>query len=380
MPDQALDAFRRLLKEGASGGQAKVDALLALAQRTVHVATWTEGGDEYRTLINGNGQSALPIFTDQAELDRAASHFGWVDEGTPKPPRRELGAREALRYVVAHRLDFLVTDIASPWRLEAEAAEIEPLLEGRAEPAGPYAGLGRVSSSVMRAVKPTPLNTAAVTGGRDGQAGGPGKAVFPEEERTDVDPRPPSSAPPPSPPPPPASARTSSVPPAPRRSSSPPPPAAARATGAPPAAGTASVPPPPPPPARPLPGGPTTPASTPPGSAAALVPEDPADLGPPPQAPSDALIDAFHEVLREYPEVEWAAYCSARNGTGRADPAVGLRIDAGFRRRIDDLATALRRANEEVEGSGVEVLLLDKTELVRTARSEGLVFYPWRPR
>jgi len=373
MPDQGLDAFRRLLKEGAAGGSAKVDALLALAQRTVYVATWTEGGEEYRTLVNGNGQSALPIFTDDDELDRAASHFGWVDEGMPRTPRRELGAREALRYVVSHNLDFLVVDIAASWRLEAEAGEIEPLLTGRAEPAGPYAGMGKVSSSVMRAVKPTPP-----TGQTVALESAVGRAGFPTGEKTDTDPRPslpPSPAasrvgqPPAEPDVAPArfAASKSSAPSAPAAS---PPPAAPSETASQPGSRPSLPSPPPPPPPGAV------------GNAATdLLPPDQARLGPPDGSPSDALIDAFHEVLREYPEVEWAAYCTAAaSEDDPTSPAVGLRVDAGFRKRVDDLAAALRRTSHQVEGSAMRVLLLDKPELVRTARSEALVFYPWRPR
>ena len=46
--DRATEAFRRLLSDAAAGGQAKVDALVALSQRTLFVATWTPGSVRQR--------------------------------------------------------------------------------------------------------------------------------------------------------------------------------------------------------------------------------------------------------------------------------------------------------------------------------------------
>lgn len=326
MPDQALDAFRRLLREAATGGQAKVDALLALAQRTVFVATHTPDGDDLRTLVNGNEDTALPVFTRLDELERAAAHFGWQGDGAGTPPTRELGARQALRYVIAHDLDFAVVDIAAPWRLEVERSEIEPLVSGNAEP-GPFGGVGKLSSSVMRAV---------------------------------------NAVPPPSP--------------GGRRSSTPPP---SLPASAPPAAdpdGRASAPPPSsaPPPRR----TPSRPSSRPPSAAGvpSLLP-DGRTLGAPDAPPSDDFLDAAFLVLKDYPEVEWASWCAARNAdTGATCPAVAMRVDAGYRMRVDEIVGAVADAGTKAGHDRVEVLLLDDPELLRTAKTDGVAFYPWRPR
>ena len=156
--DRALEAFRRLLVDARQGGQAKVDALLALGQRTVWVATWGPGQEGFRTLTNSDGATALPIFTAAGDLATASTKLGWSTPGAP-PPGREVGAREALRHAIAHNLEYVIVDIGSEHTLEIERAEIEPMMtpEARRESAtGPFAGVGRISSTMMKAVKATP--------------------------------------------------------------------------------------------------------------------------------------------------------------------------------------------------------------------------------
>ncbi|MEM9194438.1 MAG: SseB family protein [Myxococcota bacterium] len=155
--DQALGAFRRLLADASAGGQAKVDALVALSQRTVWVATWTPDSDGFRTLTNSHGKSALPIFTDRGQLDEAAQRFGWL-AADGQASGREVGAREALRHAVAHNVEYVVIDIVSMHSLELDREEVEPIVspEARRESQGPFAAVGRLSSTMMKAVKPTP--------------------------------------------------------------------------------------------------------------------------------------------------------------------------------------------------------------------------------
>src|SRR5262245_56504808 len=98
MTDRVTEAFRRLLNDAKRGGQAKVDALLALTQRTLLLATWDAAGSTgYRTLSNANGQTALPVFSDRAELERAATAFSWRDP-SGAIFSKEVGARAALNY------------------------------------------------------------------------------------------------------------------------------------------------------------------------------------------------------------------------------------------------------------------------------------------
>ena len=159
----ALDAFRRLLADAQAGGQAKVDALVALAQRQVLVATWSADTEEYRTLVNSDGQSALPLFTDEAEMREAARRFGWLDDERAPIPHRLIDARTALQHLAAHGLDYLVIDITSDHSLEAERSELEPLLQtrGRSDETGPFAAVGRVGSTMLQAVRASSVPPAA---------------------------------------------------------------------------------------------------------------------------------------------------------------------------------------------------------------------------
>ncbi len=341
--DAATAAFRRLLAEGAEGGQAKVDALVALAQRTVYVATWTDEGDDYRTLINSHGQNALPIFTSRDQLKEAGQKLGWLGpEGSV--PAKEIGARAAFRHLVAHDLGFLIVDIAAPHTLEVERAEIEPLLSAdRSDSAGPFAAVGRISSTMLQAVRPTPRPMPAVNAPSELPEGAlpPADSVLPSE--------------------PPASGdghrgAGGDLPPAGRRASSVPPPTRQE----PPAGVTAST--------STVQGAITFGSGAGSVTVAALSVE-----------PDDALLDALSDVLRGFPEVEWASYFMASRGPTDARPTIGLRVDTSYRARVQDIVAALRGKADE-QGASVDVLLLDDPALVREARARAIVFFPWRRR
>ena len=278
--DRNEEAFRRVLTEGNAGGQAKVDALTALSQRTVLVAQWSPNGEGYRTLVNSTGEAALPVFTTEEEMYSAARRFGWLDPAG-KVPFREIGAREALRYAVGHQVAYVVVDIAAEHTLEASLSDIEPLL-------GPPA---RRNSSRRRQSQVGP-SAQSVAG--------------------------------------PASASESGVNPA----------AAPSATfGS--------------------------------GSSVSLHPLD--------APPEDSLLDALSDVLRGYPEVEWASLASVARGPAETVPTVGLRVDTGYRERVSEILGKLRQAGDAA-GATLDCLLLDDAFVMRAARQKGLVFYPWRRR
>ena len=313
--DAQLAAFHRLLADAHHGGQAKVDALVALSQRTVQVVPWPGTIEGYRTLVNSEGVAALPIFTDLEQLEEAARRFGWLD-AQGHAPRAEIGARAALNYARGQNLSFVVVDIAAAHALEIAAAEFEPLLTpaARRDSSGPYAGAGRISSSLIQAVRPTPPpgggrgSTPPPPGSR-GLTPPPGSLAAPS--RADAD-----------------DGFTSSV-------------------GFTPAADARF-------------GG---------GTAARIEPLA--------GEPSDALYEALTTVLRSYPEVEWACLVSASRGPTAAVPTIGVRVDTGFRQRVNELVGELRRAGD-AQHAALDVLLLDDAELMRSARAQGIVFYPWR--
>ena len=320
--ERQLAAFRRLLTDGSAGGQAKVDALLALTQRTVYVVPWT-GAEGYRTLVNSDGVAALPIFTDRAELKSAAQRFGWLSpDGTVA--QVEVGARQALSYARNHMLAFVVIDIAAAHSLELARDEFEPLLSpaARRESQGPFVGAGRTSSTLLRAVRATPTPMPKATGSAPGTI----RAPTP----------PPGSL---------AAARASST--------------SGSAIAAPPRAASASSS----------------------GSLRAPEIDDAADspavpgtviastrLGPLAHTPDDALLESLEALLRDYPEVEWGCLGSTGAGT-----SLGLRVDPRMRKRVDEIASKVAR-------SGLPVVLLDDAQHMRAARQEAFAFYPWRRR
>jgi len=87
------------------------------------------------------------------------------------------------------------------------------------------------------------------------------------------------------------------------------------------------------------------------------------------KSPADAVqLDMLELVLREYPEVEWACL-------GMVDGAlsIGLRVDPRVRQRIDAMCAELGRVS-----NGTPVVLLEDPNVMRAARTEALVFFPWR--
>jgi hypothetical protein len=91
-------------------------------------------------------------------------------------------------------------------------------------------------------------------------------------------------------------------------------------------------------------------------------------LAPLKSAVDSTQLDMFEIVLREYPEVEWACLGLAATGI-----TIGLRVDPRVRSRINALAVELGRVS-----NGTPIVLLDDAQLMRAARTEAYVFYPWR--
>jgi len=307
-----------------------VDALLALAQRTVFVVPWPKTEDGWRTLVSSGGESALPIFSEREELQAAASRFGWLDaDGTA--PALEVGSRETLRYARDRSLSYVVVDIASDHSIEITPAEIEPLLTpaARRDSSGPFSGTGRVSSTLMRAVQKTPSPMPAVGGIEPPRIDGRTPAPLSHAELMSMG-QPRMSAPLPAPPP----------------GQAPSSPGVIAALNAAPVSLPMEA-------TRPL----TVLASSP--------------LGAPMGEVEDALLDRLDAVLRNYPEVEFGCI-GGSNGVN----VLGLRVDARVRTRIEALAAELGQA----AGEPIDLVLLDDTEHFRAARAAALVFFPWRRR
>lgn len=343
---RALEAFRRLLADAANdGGQTRVDALVALSQRTLFVATWSEKADDFRTLVNSDGQNALPVFTDEAQLMEAATRFGWTSPDG-KVPFQEAGARKVFQHLVAHELEFLVVDIVADHSLEAERSEIEPLLRvrGRSDSSGPFAAVGRISSTMLEAVKARPPSST----GSARPPSSPGTvrpAVDDESGPTIPDPAPGES-----------SVAEGAV--------------AEPVVKAPVEPGAGSIQVTDAPVETPVAEKPKTFGGKREGEVKVL------DVG---EEPSDELLDGLTNFLREFPEVEWAAYLRATRGQTEPMPTIGVRMDASFRNRLEEIDRGLREAARE-HGAEVDILLLDDPAVMRAVRANSVSFFPWRRR
>lgn len=316
--DRALEAFRRLLALAPKGEQARVDAIVALSQRTVFVPTWP-AGEGFRTLVNSAGLAALPVFADMTGLTDAARRFGWLKpDGTV--PYREVGAREAFTHAIAHNVPYVVVDIHAQHALELERHEVEPLLaqKGRFD-SGPFAGTGRLSSTLMKAVRATPVPPVPSKDPITAQMKVPadlGRPLTPMPFKTE-----------------PSTGRVGT-----------------RTSGS---------------QVGPLPAGP-----------GAVTPHPNIPISPLREVPPDTFLDALADIMRGFPEVEWACLFILNNDDSPS-LALGLRLDQGFRTRQDEI-TALLEARAVANREPIRVVLLDDPAWSRVARNEALMFYPWR--
>ncbi|MBK8171025.1 MAG: hypothetical protein IPK60_11875 [Sandaracinaceae bacterium] len=305
------EAFLRLLADAAGGGQSRVDALVALAQRTLFVPTWLPGDDAFRTVVSSAGVAALPVFVTMQSIEETSRRFGWA---TPdgRIPYREVGARGALGHALAQNL-LVVVEMGTNHAIEIDQDEIRPLVSSasRRDPSGPFASAGKVNSEMIAAVN-----------AREAKQSG--------------------SIPPP--------AGSQSVRPL------TPPPGALAATAE-------------------RPGGNRTPSVYPLSTAPVSI--DGVTLSNLTLTPTDALLDGLSEVLRGYPEVEWACLAMLARGANQPAPAVMMRIDTAFRTRVGEITGGIGVAAQKL-GAVLEVLLLDDPALMRAARSVGKPFYPWR--
>ena len=324
MAGASQEAFQRLLALAAEGGQAKVDALVALSQRTVFVPTWVPGDEAFRTIFSSSGVAALPIYTSQAELEEMSRRFGWA---TPdgRTPFREVGARGTFSHATAQNL-LIIVNMGSDASIEIDQDEIRPLLTPAAkrESQGPFAATGRVSVSIAEAVNrrtPPPPRP----GSSPGTVAAPTAPAIPDHQIPGA--RPSLAQDPPS--------------------------QLMKLPQDPPSAMTRM---------------PTQDEI----NAAAGV-----EITSLATQPSDELLDALEAVLRGYPEVEWACLASVARHPTPAVPAVGLRVDASFRSRIAEITAGLKTAGSTA-GATLDVLLLDQRLHSHRARAVGKPFFPWR--
>lgn len=95
------------------------------------------------------------------------------------------------------------------------------------------------------------------------------------------------------------------------------------------------------------------------------------------EEPRDDLLDELSEVLRAYPEVEWACLVSSARADSHEHASVALRIEPAFRKNLAEIGQRLREVSNH-HGQRYDVLVLDTAEQMKQARNIGMPFYPWR--
>ena len=136
LDDRGIDAFRELLQEGGKGAEPKTEALEALSLRPVWLATWEPRAEGFRTLINGDGEEALAVFSSEEELQSAAKQFDWTDKDGSLATHRAIGG-DILRHAWTREYAFVVIDIGAAHSLEYERAEIKAILR-ELDSTGPF--------------------------------------------------------------------------------------------------------------------------------------------------------------------------------------------------------------------------------------------------
>ena len=136
LDNRGVEAFLRLLREGAGSARAKSEALDGLVAQQVWLATWEPRAEGFRTLINGDGEEALAVFSSERELMTAAKQFGWLAPDGSLSKHKSAGG-DILRHAWTREYAFVVVDIAADHSLEYEREEIRIALRG-VDATGPF--------------------------------------------------------------------------------------------------------------------------------------------------------------------------------------------------------------------------------------------------
>jgi len=134
--NRGSEALRILLSAGAKGPGPKSEALEALVLRPVWLATWEPRAEGFRTLINGDGEEALAVFSSQAELNSAAKQFDWLEKDGTVATHRAIGG-DILRHAWTREYAFVVIDIGTAHSLEYGRDELKSILR-EMDSTGPF--------------------------------------------------------------------------------------------------------------------------------------------------------------------------------------------------------------------------------------------------
>ena len=134
--DRGIDAFLKLLSEGARGPGPKSEALEALMLRPVWLATWEPRAEGFRTLINADGEEALAVFSSEEKLKASAARFDWLEADGSIATHRAIGG-DILRHAWTREYAYIVIDIGSDHSLEYERPELKTILR-ELDSTGPF--------------------------------------------------------------------------------------------------------------------------------------------------------------------------------------------------------------------------------------------------
>jgi hypothetical protein len=337
VPNSAF-ALQQALVAASRDTRQRAEALKALTEAELWAITWPAEAERPRTLTSSTGVVALPMFTSEAQLLAAAERLGWLSpEG--QVAHRRLPLTEAMRSIHSTHAALVVVDLGSDHALELDAGEMAMVAANTTTIERP----AKRGSSPQRGSAPASERGSAPTpeGHRPSARGD-----FQEEAPTGQLARTPSSRTPsvgtygPFP----GETTNARVNPLKTRSSPP----DRLASERPPSVATRS----------------SIPAFAPaPTTSSMRVLDAP---------PEDALLDDLVQVLKDYPEVEWASMVG-----GEPSPSVALRLAADFRVNLPEISRRLRHC-AIVHARPFEVVVLDTPEQTKEARQVGVPFYPWR--
>lgn len=154
--------LRRQLRMAVEGTGAREIAVESLLECRVLAVTWPNTPDAVRTLTNGDGEQAMPLFSGREELQRAAGRFGWVNpDGSLST--RTLAARDALASALMQGVDFVVVDVCEAHALELSRDEVEQALRpGGPKPRHPPVQRQLRPSEPTAPIAVTPLSAPSV--------------------------------------------------------------------------------------------------------------------------------------------------------------------------------------------------------------------------
>ena len=168
-PDPATRALRQQLLE-SDDDKARLRVLAALAQRKVFAPTWPSSPDAVRTLTNGEGEHAMPLFSAMDTLLLAAKRFAWGSSEDGTLCFRELAAQEVLHSALEHGVHCVVLDIYAEHSVEFTRSEISDALK-KQRAAQEAAAKGQPARKAVARVGRIDRNSAPLGAGRQKRPG-----------------------------------------------------------------------------------------------------------------------------------------------------------------------------------------------------------------